>query len=118
MDLKEFLEIVLGLCGIIGSLGVYFINAGRQYSTNEQNEKRFLKIESDIKEIDNLISIEFKEIQKTGLETQKSVDSLAHKFELALFAVNSRFDKDGDIRKDFNKIFGIDPLDKLRHDQK
>jgi hypothetical protein len=125
VEISGFLEIVLSCIGIISALSVYFINAGKQSVMNEINEKRFIKIEEKAESLDSkLLEIvkeikgDFKEIQKNQQEAKDSLNSFSHKVEMYMLKMSTEMEKQGDIRNDFNKIFGIENINKLRQDQK
>jgi len=125
VEISGFLEIVLACIGIVTALSVYFINAGRQAVMNEINEKRFIKIEEKAESLDSkLLEIvkeikgDFKEIQKNQQEAKDSLNSFSHKVEMYMLKMSTEMEKQGDIRKDFNQIFGTDNINKLRNEQK
>ena len=123
-EITGFLEIVLACCGIVGALSVYFINAGKQQVMNEIYEKRFIKIEENAEALDSkLLEIvkeikgDFKEIQKNQQEAKDSLSSFSHKVEIYMMKLSTEMEKQGDIRKDFNNIFGTKPLSEFRKEQ-
>jgi hypothetical protein len=131
-QLSEYLSIIIGLVTLIGMVGSHYLRQGKQDQINESfwskfadHEKRFEKneekhenLESKIVEIVKEIRVEFKEIQKNQQEAKDSLNSFSHKVEMYMLKMSTEMEKQGDIRNDFNKIFGTENINKLRQDQK
>lgn len=124
--LNEYFSIVIALATLVGMVGSHYLRQGKQDNINEQNEKRFGKIETrqdkheeSSDKFMNEIRSEFKSISGILTEMKEARIEQKHEYDMNSLKMRQEMKEHLELsRLDFLRIFGTKPLDELRKEQK